>query len=594
MQFLFKKKTMRAAFLHLLLLGSGMFHSLYCQNPPDFALQMRSLERSFGGRMGVMAKNFKTGEILSYKADEKFPTASAIKLPIMVEYFYQVSEGKIRPTQRMVLADSNKCGGSGLYQFFVGTSEQQLIDAVMMMITISDNTATNLVIDALGENHQEKLAAVNRRMQALGLKHTRLLNKLMSWKTKTDSAESIRYGVGVSSPADMVLLLEKLFRGELVDSAACHQMIDILARQQYNDMIPRFLPFETSSDVNVAHKTGGVTSVRVDVGLVLSSRVKYAVAIFCDQIQDRRDGPENLGVLGAAKASRIIWNHFTGDTTMDRPYATSIDWNRFPSGEWCRLFLNHSPFPHASRRQGYRYNDRFFPFDPHYCDSSAIIVIPRGFHEPNDAVDLIIHFHGWNNDVLNVMEQFDMVQQLVASQKNAILIFAQGPYRASDSSAGKMENEGGLKQLIDEILQILKAENRIQHAKPGKIIISAHSGGYRPAILSMVRGGLTQQVRELFLFDAFYDLTDQIIPWLQQDRLHRLRSIYTEHLAEEHQQFIALLKKAQLNYAESMDALAQITLSPTDRCHNCVIETTFQRWLEHSCLDQRSSNSAIE
>ncbi|MDZ7358105.1 MAG: class A beta-lactamase-related serine hydrolase [candidate division KSB1 bacterium] len=588
------KKIVWCFVLNLILVTCWYFTPLYCQDQSDIALQMRALERSFGGRLGIMAKNLKTGQVLSFRADEKFPTASAIKLPIMVEYFYQVAEGKVHPTQKMVLADSNKWGGSGLYQYFFGTTEHQLIDAVMMMITISDNTATNLVIDALGKNHQEKLSAVNDRMRALGLKQTRLLNKLMSWVTKTDSPESIRYGVGVSTPEDMVLLLEKLYRSELVDSMACQTMIDILAKQQYNDMIPRFLPIEITPDIKVAHKTGGVTSVRVDVGLVLSSRVDFAVAIFCDQIQDHRDGPENLGVLAAAYASRIVWNAFTGDKGLDRPYSTSIDWNSFPSGEWCRVFLRHAPFPHGSRSQGHQYKDRFFPFDPHYCDSSAVIVIPRGFHEVDQSIDLIVHFHGWNNDVLNVMEQFNMVQQLIASNKNAILIFAQGPYRASDSGGGKMEDEGGLKRFVEEILQILKSENRIHYVQVGKIIISAHSGGYRPAILSLVRGGMDHQVKELFLFDAFYDLTDQIIPWLRRDKHNRLRSIYTDHLAEEHQQFIRSINKAHLKYGQSLESNAQIILLPTDLCHICVIEGTFQRWLEKSCLKQRMNKKEIE
>jgi beta-lactamase class A len=583
------QKNIQRNFLFIIFLFLYLFHpqSIWSQIQETFIQQLHSLEKSFGGRMGIIAKNLKTGEVLSYKAEEKFPTASAIKLPIMVEYFYQVADGKISPTQKMVLADSNKWGGSGLYQYFSGTTEQQLIDAVMMMITISDNTATNLVIDALGKNHQEKLAAVNDRMKDLGLKNTRLLNKLMSWKTKTDSPESIRYGIGVSTPEDMVLLLEKMYHSELVDSVSCQQMIDIMARQMYNDMIPRLLPFGNTPDLKVAHKTGGVTSVEVDVGLVLSPKTDFAIAIFCDQIQDRRGSSENQGVIAAARAARLVWNYFTGDSGFERQFYTNIDWNTFPSGEWARIFLKNSPFPHPSRKDGYQYQDKFFPYDPHYSDSSAVVVIPKGFSENNNAVDLIIHFHGWNNDVLNVMEQFNMVQQLIASKKNVILVFAQGPYRASDSGGGKMEDNGGLKRFVEEILQNLKVENRIKSTEIGKVIITAHSGGYRPAILSLVRGKLDKNVKELFLFDAFYALTDQIIPWLKQDQNNRLRSIYTEHLAAEHQNFIAILKKDHLTYSEQFIPAAQITLSPTDVCHNCVIENTFQLWLEGSCLTNK-------
>jgi len=133
-------------------------------------------------------------------------------------------------------------------------------------------------------------------------------------------------------------------------------------------------------------------------------------------------------------------------------------------------------------------------------------------------------------------------------------------------------------------LHILKAENRIESTTIGKVIISAHSGGYRPAILSLVHGDLEKQIKEMFLFDGFYALTEQIIPWLKQDQKNRLRSIYTEHLAEEHQNFVALLKKENLAYFEQFNPTMQITLSPTVVHHNCVIEKNFQLWLEGSCL----------
>ncbi len=573
--------------LLLLNVGLSVADRGWSQSPTAFDQQMAVLEKSFGGRLGVMAKNMKTGEILSYKATEKFPSASVIKLPIMVEYFCQVAEGKLSPQQTAILSDSNKWGGSGLLQYFQGRSEQKLIDAVLMMITISDNTATNLVIDALGRSHEEKLAAVNRRMVQLGLKNTRLLNKLMSWETKTDATESIRYGVGVATPEDMISLLEKIYTGTIVDSATCQKMIDILSRQFYNDQIPRLLPFETTPGLRVAHKTGSVTAVRTDVGLVLSPRVDFAIAIFCDQIQDRRDCEENSGVIAAAKAARLAWNYFTGDTSLLRHESLAIDWNPFPGGTWARFFLKNALFPHPSRTAGYSYRDHLFPFEPHYSDSSIIVVIPDGYFEPSNANDLVIHFHGWNNDNLQVMEQFNLARQFIASRKNALLILAQGPYRASDSGGGKVEDEGGLKRLVEEILQQMVAEKRIHHPAIGKIIISAHSGGYRPALLSLARGQLDQHITEIFLFDAFYAETDRLIPWLIQNKKNRLRSIYTEHLATEHEAFITQLKKAKLSYTTTLAPSSRIVLSPTSVCHDCVMEGWFQTWLAASSLRDR-------
>ena len=559
-------------------------NNLHSQDSSTVIYRVRKFEKLIGGRIGVMAKNLNTGQEIKYRASEKFPTASVIKLPVMVEYFFQVQAKRISPTQKVELSSANKWGGSGLFQYFLGTSQQKLADAVLMMITISDNTATNMVIDALGESHTEKLAAVNDRMISLGLKNTRLLNKLMSWETKTDSPESIRYGIGVSTPKDMCLLCEKIFKHDVVDSAACDEMIDLMKKQFYNDRIPRFLPKEESK-IRVAHKTGSVTGVNNDVGLILSPRVNISLAIFIEQARDRRGGPENETTLVAAKISRLIWNHFTGDTGFERPFATSVDWTSFPGGEWTRVQLAHSPFPHPSRDEGHHYKNRFFPRDPHYCDSSAVIIVPDKFAETKRGTNLIIHFHGWNNDVLNVLEKFNMAQQLLASRKNAILVLAQGPYRALDSAGGKMEEVDGLKNFVDDILRLLTSEKIIHFEKLGKLIITAHSGGYRPAILALERGGLTDKVREVFLFDAFYDLTDKIIPWLKQDRKHHLRSIYTSHLAPEHEEFMKELKKENLSFSEALDKNAQIVLEKTKVKHNEVIENTFLRWLQASQLE---------
>lgn len=267
---------------------------------------------------------------------------------------------------------------------------------------------------------------------------------------------------------------------------------------------------------------------------------------------------------------------------QDKP---SIVWHQVNEGEWTRLYLKNSPFPHPSRQSGHTYKNLRFTYAVNYSDSSAIVFLPKGYKTLNEQNDLIVHFHGWNNEVLNVMHNFNMLPQLYNSHKNAILILAQGPKNAMDSAGGKIEERNGLKRFIQEILNILKDDKKIANNKIGQIIISAHNGGYRPAILGLVNGGLEKNVKELFLFNAFYDLTDLIIPWLKMDKDHRLRSIYTESLAPEHREFLKLLYENGLRYNNVLKPDTKIMLQFSRACEDCLIENNFEKWLKNSPLE---------
>ena len=259
-------------------------------------------------------------------------------------------------------------------------------------------------------------------------------------------------------------------------------------------------------------------------------------------------------------------------------------WHTVKEGEWSRLYLNNSPFPHSSRIDDYHYKSLVFTYRINYSDSSAIVFIPEGYKTKNGLNDMIVHFHGWNNEVLNVMHTFNLLPQLYNSGKNVILILAQGPKNAMDSAGGKIEEKNGLKKFINEILSDLYQDKKITTDKLGQLIISAHSGGYRPAILGLANGGLQKNVKEIFLFDAFYDLTDKLIPWLKEDKDNKLRSIYTDHLAPEHREFLKLISVHGLTYNNVLKPDTKIMLKYTRVCHDCVMEGTFEEWLKASSL----------
>lgn len=509
---------------------------------PDSAVvsELRQLEKTFGGHLGVMARDLKTGRVVRYNDTERFPTASLIKLPVMGAWFDMIDRGRLRASQRITLTASDKVGGSGILSSLSDSTSITLLDAVRLMTVLSDNTATNLVLDRLGSSHEERLALVNEFLLAHGLKDTRLLNRLMSVATKKDSPEAVRYSIGVSTPADMVSFLEQLYRKTLVSPSSCEAMVSILKSQFYEDGIPRLLPAWDCSRLEVAHKTGFVNETRTDAGIVYSDRGDFAIAIFVDKHPDHSSGIDNLGAQLIARAARAVWNHFTGMTGFGAGavHADDVDWNTIPGGKWGIFRSQYSPFPHPDRAAGLTRRDgTHYPAFPHYSDSSVVVFVPKHFRELPDGSNLIVHFHGHNNDNLGALEQSRFPQAMVAQQTNALLVMVQGPYRARDSFSGKMESDGGLKHLVDDLLRVMQKEGVVTSAGIHGLVISAHSGGYRPAAFALEKGGLRGNVDAIFLFDALYDNADYFRNWLLSGK-GQLYGAYTEHLEEEYSKFL--------------------------------------------------------
>jgi hypothetical protein len=190
--------------------------------------------------------------------------------------------------------------------------------------------------------------------------------------------------------------------------------------------------------------------------------------------------------------------------------------------------LVSAPFPHRSRTDGHRYKDAHFPADKHYSDGTVALFVPRGFHETG-RVDLVVHFHGWRNSVSGALRDFQLIEQLVASRRNAVLIVPQGPQNAPDSAGGKLEDPGGFSRFTDEALATLRQRARFAQTNfiLGDIILSGHSGGYRVISSILEHGGLTARVKEVWLFDALYAQADRFLAWSEKPG-GRLLNIYTD------------------------------------------------------------------
>ena len=195
-------------------------------------------------------------------------------------------------------------------------------------------------------------------------------------------------------------------------------------------------------------------------------------------------------------------------------------------GELLIRHLSSAPFPHPRRAAGHTYAKRHYPADKHYSDSSVAIFIPMGYR-PTDSLDMVLHLHGWRRTLDTALQTHRLPQQLAQSGKNAILVVPQGPCHAPDSYAGKLEDAGGLKRFVEEIADVLFRESRVKTRIIGKVILSAHSGGYEGVAFSLMRGGIPDKVREVYLFDALYGETEKFAYWVDHFN-GKMINIYTD------------------------------------------------------------------
>ena len=261
--------------------------------------------RKFPGAVSIYAKNLDSGAVYALRGDEPVRTASTIKLALMVEAFAAVEEGRAKWPETLVLRESDKVSGSGVVRELSDGVWLPLRDLVNLMIVVSDNTATNLLVDRFTAD------AVNARMEKMGFAETRLMRKVRGDGTQLKPAEGFsaagrdpanqKYGLGRTSPHEMVRLLELMERGEVVSAAASAQMIEILKRQQFTEGIGR-----RTGKVTVASKSGSLDALRSDVGIVYSPGGRIAMAITVDGMKDVDYSVDNIGNLLIADLAGLL------------------------------------------------------------------------------------------------------------------------------------------------------------------------------------------------------------------------------------------------------------------------------------------------
>lgn len=272
--------------------------SIFAQS---FDTQIKQLIESHRGTVAVAIKLLPSGESFTYRESDPQPTASLIKFPVMVTAYRLVEQGKISLEKKITLHESDKVQGSGILKthFSEGTV-MSLRDTIRLMMAYSDNTATNLVLDAIG------LATTNEMMAELGLANTRIHAKVFRRETSLDPDRSERFGLGSTTAGEMIRLCELLESGKLANPENTQAMLDHMRACDDRLKVPRYLPAGTK----LAHKTGSVDKVRCDSGILECGQGKVVYSILTENNMDQSWGEENKADLLCAEIGKVIFQHF--------------------------------------------------------------------------------------------------------------------------------------------------------------------------------------------------------------------------------------------------------------------------------------------
>ncbi|MBL0938379.1 MAG: serine hydrolase [Gemmatimonadaceae bacterium] len=253
-----------------------------------------SISAAHRGVVGYHFANLETGEVVAQRGDETFPTASLIKVPVLVALFDLAEQKQLTLEDPVVLTDIDKVGGAGQLQYLRTPLTLTLWDVAVLMSTLSDNTATNLILDRI------KIRRVWQKMEALGLPHTKVHSGSMTRIGSVAPDSSVKYGLGVTTPNEMARLFTLMVQGKAVSARADSTMLDILRHNTDDTKLMRF-----NYGVRASHKTGDVDASRTDCG-VLYLPARVIACVMTKENVDTRYWSESEGNAVIAYMGRAV------------------------------------------------------------------------------------------------------------------------------------------------------------------------------------------------------------------------------------------------------------------------------------------------
>ncbi len=310
-----KKKFVIVAFMTMILASqlSSQPNSLAIPERPDAILQQKlaDLLKDFHGDVGVYVRHLPTGRSAAIRADELFPTASMIKVSILLRLFEKIHEGKLNYRAPLMYRDSLLYPGEDILGAFRDSSKIPLSEVVMLMLTMSDNTAS-LWCQALADSGE----AINNCLERNGFHATRVNSR-----THGRHANWEEYGWGQTTPREMCGLLTLIRDGRAVSSDASEEMFRALSRTYWTGQaISQIPPF-----VHTASKQGAVDESRSEVVLVNAPSGDYVFCLITKNQKDTSWRDDNEGYTLLRNVSRLLWKYFEPQSTWE-PAPGMVKW----------------------------------------------------------------------------------------------------------------------------------------------------------------------------------------------------------------------------------------------------------------------------
>ena len=253
------------------------------------ATSIQDVDQHLDGVMGVAIEDLTSGDHFFLHEDEVFAQASSIKITVLANLYLQVQQGKLKLTDMYTVQSSDLVPDSDIMNGLTpGVTRITLRDLATMMVAVSDNSATNVLIDKVG------MPNVNAMLDSLSLTHTRLRRKMMDLQAAKEGRENI------STPHEMMTLLDAIYHGKVLNQESTQDFFQMLSTNK-DSWIPRDLP----ADLKIANKPGALEAVRNDSGIVFVEGLPYVICVMTSFLRNEREGEEAI-----SKVSLSAWRMF--------------------------------------------------------------------------------------------------------------------------------------------------------------------------------------------------------------------------------------------------------------------------------------------